>query len=126
MIIRLVFLLINKNPNILVTDINIAVIDCEGIGDKKCILICNKFKYDNMLCIQRPMLHVFKHSCLSCVPTATSIVPANTYFMSTDYSCASRHTGCLPTDTTCIRCFSGDSVAYLIAEIISRDRKIIS
>ena len=34
------------------------------------------------------------------------------------YCCVSRHTCCVPIDTTYNRCFTGDSVAYLITEIM--------
>ena len=41
-------------------------------------------KYNNNVCIQRHMLYIHKHSCLSSVPTATSSVTTNTCCMSTD------------------------------------------
>ena len=42
------------------------------------------------------------------------------------YCYVSRHTCCVPTDTTYDRRFISDSVAYLITEIISKHIQIIS
>ena len=52
-------------------------------GKTKYISFCNKFKYDNMLCIQRHVVNPLIQP-LSCVPKATTSVPANTCCMSTD------------------------------------------